>query len=508
MSDSDDGVLEIAREGGITLLGTFVGRILGFGFIAIVTRLIVPDVYGSFTLALSIVMFCQGLADLNLHRALDYFIPQYLREGDTEHASGTLLFVFFAALVTTSLVAVLVAVAAPSLSAVFDDPALSTILPVLALAIPLSAASSLLQSSFAAMKTLKYRAYVRDLILPVVKLGGLIGFVFLGLQMFALVFSQLLGLLVAVTVGMFFLLRQAKWLNLNFGRSASPRRIVSYSLPLLFAGVVYSIVGRIDYFVIGYFLESADVAFYQVAYTLAVNALIVLNSLTPIFKPTVAEAQDDTQALETRYTLVTRWITLFTLPIVATFVVAPETYLTVFFTERYAVASAAFVALSIGYLFNSSFGPEGMMLEGLGYTGLTFLNTLILVGVNATLDVLLVPRFGIVGAGIATGTALTLAGVAGIVEVYYLRGIHPYSVDWLKLWVGIVPAALAGVLVTTVEAPLVLVAVGIPPVICVSYLCVLLLVGGFTERDRQAAGRFDAKLGYPVVERIVARGAR
>lgn len=508
MGDGDDGVLEIAREGGITFLGTLTGRLLGFAFIAVVTRLLTPDVYGSFTLALSIVMFSQGLADLNLHRALDYFIPQYLRKGDTEEAGGTLLLVFSIALATTSLAAVLVASAAPQLSGLFDDPALTTVVPVLAPAIPLATGSLLLQSSFTAMKTLKYRTYVRDLVQPVVKLVGLVGFVFLGLQMLALVFSQLLGLLVAVLVGAFFLVRRAEWLELNPGRAASPRRIVSYSLPLMFAGVVYSIVGRIDYFVIGYYLESADVAFYQVAYTLAVNALIVLNSLTPIFKPTVAEVQEDTALLETRYTLVTRWITLFTLPIVATFVVAPETYLTVFFTAEYAVASAAFVALAIGYLFNSSFGPEGMMLEGLGYTRLTFLNTLILVGVNVLLDVLLVPRFGIVGAGIATGTALTLAGIAGIGEVYYLRGIHPYSVDWLKLWVGIVPAAVAGVLVTMLEVPLILVAVAIPPVICVGYLSGLVLLGAFTERDRQVAGRVDATLGYPLIEPIVAKGIR
>ncbi|WP_049979577.1 oligosaccharide flippase family protein [Halolamina rubra] len=505
---SGDGITEIAKQGGITFFGTFLGRILGFGFIAVVTRLIVPDVYGSFTLALSIVMFCQGLADLNLHRALDYFIPQYLQDGETEYASGTLVFIFFTTLLTTSFAAVLVVVAAPSLSAVFGDPALATILPTLALVIPLSAVSSLLQSSFTAMKTLKYRVYIKDLAFPLVKLVGLIVFVFLGLHMFALVFSQLLGLAVAVGVGGIFLLQRADWLEPNLSQSASPRRIISYSLPLLFAGVVYSIVGRIDYFVIGYFRKSSDVAYYQVAYTLAINVLIVLNSLTPIFKPTVVEAQEETELLAKRYKLVTRWITLFTLPIVATIVVAPDTYLTVFFTERYSVASTALVALSIGYLFNSSFGPEGMMLEGLGYTRLTFLNTLVLVGVNAALDILLVPRFGIVGAGIATGTALTLAGVAGIVEVYYFRGIHPYSVAWLKLWLGIIPAAIAGILVPISDAPLVLVAVALPIVIGISYLCVLLLIRAFTEKDRQIAGQVDAKLGYPLVERIIARGVR
>jgi len=500
---NDDGLVKIAREGGITFAGNVIGRALRFGFVVVATRVVSSSAYGTYTLAFAIVMFLQGFASLNLNRAIDYYLPQFLRDGDGAKAKATLWNVLGISMFTATIGSVLLAIAAPALADLFSDPALTTVLPLFAFAVPLVTLTYALRSSFNGIKKMKYRVYMKDIVDPAIRLIGAVVFVLFTSELIGLVLGHLLGLIVAGVIGAVLLYREADWLRSTSAGSISRRSIVSYAFPLMFAGIIYAVVAQIDYFVIGYFRPSAEVAHYRVAFMLAVNTLIILNSITPIFKPTVAEAQGDTALLSDRYQTVTRWVSMLTLPIATTFIVAPDTYLSLLFTEEYIVASGALVALSIGYLFNAAFGPEGMILEGLGYTRLTLLNTVILVGTNATLDVLLVPRFGIVGAGIATGAGLTVAGVAGIIEIYYLRGVHPFTLESVTLWTSAIPVIILTMIVAESLGSGLIVAVTLPCLVTLLYVLAFQLSGSFTQEERRIASRIDDLLGVRIVSRII-----
>ncbi|MFB6185392.1 MAG: oligosaccharide flippase family protein, partial [Halobacteriaceae archaeon] len=373
-----------------------------------------------------------------------------LGEGLNEKAKGVFLNVLAISLATSILGAVGIILGAPYIADVFGNPSLQTVLPIFALVIPLATLNKAFQDTFKAIKIMKYRVLTRDFLNPVVRLAGVIVFLYVTSEGIGIILGHLTGLIVAVIVSGTLLLYNVDWIREADIRSISRRQIFSYSFPLLLAGIIYSFVGQVDYFVIGYFSSSTDVAFYRVAFLLGVNTLTILRAITPVFKPIVAEHKEDSSLLKSRYQTVTRWIILFTLPISATLLIAPGEYLAILFSDEYRIASSALVVLVIGYLMNAVFGPEGMVLEGLGHTRLTFVNTIILVSTNAILDVVLVPQIGIVGAGIATGTAVTVAGFAGISELYFLRGLHPFSTNLIKIWLAIIPAAVLGTFVASV----------------------------------------------------------
>jgi O-antigen/teichoic acid export membrane protein len=309
----------------------------------------------------------------------------------------------------------------------------------------------------------------------------------------------LLGFVVAIGAGSVFLLYEAEWVRkpAPLANATSNRSLLSYAFPLLFAGVIYSLVGQIDYFIIGIFLQSSDVGHYRVGFLLAANLLIVLRALGPVFKPMIAEASD-TSLVRTRYRVATRWITMCTLPLAITLVLAPEVYLSVFFTEQYLAASAAVIALTVGYVLNASFGPEVMVLEGLGYTRLTLINTIVLVGVNGILDVALVPRYGILGAGIATGTAVTVTGALGVIEIYYLRSVQPFTPELLKVWAASVPPTLVGFGISLIVVEDGILAVTLPTIILLFYIIGLRVTGSFTQDDIEIAIQMDNKFGVPL----------
>ncbi|WP_348611565.1 flippase [Halobaculum rarum] len=493
------GIVTLATQGSITFFGNIVGKALGFAFVAIATRLVTPSEYGIFTLGLSILMFVQGFVSLNIYRSVDYFIPQYLSDSHYGQAKKTLQNVFTIGVVGSALGAVGIFFLREQLATLFNEPQIALIIPLFVLLIPLQTAFKILISSFNSLKKMKYRVVIRDFLNPLVRTLGAIVLVSTGAGLFGLVGGYLLGLVAAVACGIAFLIYEADWIRHAKSNPISNRALLSYSLPLVLAGVIYSLVGQIDYFLIGYFLGSAEVGHYRVAYLLAGNLLIVLGSLTPIFKPIVSENKRDTSLLENRYQLATRWITIFSLPVAITLVLAPELYLSLLFTDTYVVASSTLVALVVGYLLNSAFGPEGMMLEGLGHTRLTLFNTLVLVTVNFGLDILLVPRFGIVGAGIATGSALTIAGFFGVIEIYLLRAIIPFSTRLLRVWLAAAPSFVVGWFVASSGGKNILIGVVLPLSIASSYLLALRFTRGFSDEDRELASRIDDRIGYPIV---------
>jgi len=504
-SAQDDDEFLLASQGGINLIGNIIGKGLKFGFVALVTRLVAPSVYGVFTLGLSIVLFIQGFFSLNINRAIDYFVPQHLKESNYGKAKKTIVNAFFIGITSSLLGTTVLILVNNKVSSIFDKQGLSIILPFLAILIPLQTIFYILISSFNSMKVMKYRVLIKSIINPLMRIVGTIALVFAGLSLNALVGGYVFGFVISIVCGFIFLYYEADWISRTKSAPISNRSLLSYSSPLILVAVIYSIVGQVDYFVIGYFLESSKVAQYRVAYLLSQNLLIVLTAITPIFKPMIAENQAETKLIGKKFELATRWITVVTLPIALTLILAPDIYLSLFFTQKYTVASSAVIALCIGYLLNTSFGPDGMMLEGLGHTRLTLFNTVVLITFNCILDILLVPRYGIVGAGIATGTALAIAGGLGVIEIAYLRSVHPFSKIIIKVWVSVIPTLIGGVLIKELDIPQTVLVFLLPIILITVFSFSIWLVGGYTDEDVEVISNFSLQITRYISE-LLNRG--
>jgi stage V sporulation protein B len=488
----DTSTATMAREGSIAFGGNVIKKVFGFLIIAVITRLVSPSVYGLFILATSIILFLQAFANLGLPRSIDYFVPQYLSDGNYGRARGVIVTVTILVLVSSTLVTVLVVFSAGLIADAFDEPSLRAALWLLSITVPFLAIYNTLLASFSAIKRLKFRVYMRDVIRPTVRLVTTAALLLLGYGLLGVVGGYLVGIVVAITAGVVMLWRNAGYIFEADTVRVASRPLFSYSLPLAFAGIIYIFLGQIDYFVIGYFLDSEEVGIYRVGYALAANLMIFSSSLGPIFKPLIAEAKDDTGAVEKRYRTATRWIAGLTLPIAITVALGATAYLSVVFTPQYTVAAAAVVILAGANLFNAATGgPDGTLLQGLGYSRLVFINTLLLLAINLLVSVLLVPRIGITGAAIGTASALTVNGLAAVLEAYYFRGVHPLTLALGKVLFSAAPAGLAGGAVVLTIGNVHAVAALLPLVVFGVYGASLYLTDAFTEDDAEVAAQIS-----------------
>ncbi|MDQ2049172.1 flippase [Natronolimnohabitans sp. A-GB9] len=494
-SGRDEGISTLAKQGSITFVGNVVNGVFGFAIVMLMTRFVSPSVYGLFVLATSVILFMQVFANLGLPLAIDYFVPQYLDEGERGKANGVIVQVTATVLVTSSLVAFALAISAGYVGAFFEEPAMRVALLFLSVTIPMLAIYNVLLTSYYSIKKLQYRVIMRDLVRPTVRFGVTAGLLLVGYGLLGLIAGYVVGLFVAITVGAAVFTYKAWDLLTTEIELVAPGPMVRYSMPLAMTSVVFVLMGHVDYFVLGFFLESDNVGIYRVGYMLGSGLMIIFNSLSPVFKPLIAETRDDIDLVEQRFRIMARWIAGITLPVAIFLSLGASSYLAVLYTPQYSAASTVVALLAAAFLFNVTFGgPDGSLLQGLGYSRFVFLNTLVLFGVNLVVSFALVPLVGIEGAAIGSATALVLVGGLTLAEVYYLDGIHPFTRDFAKIVAAGVPAAIAGAPVVVLLESDLLVAAVLPIVVVGVYLWTLLATDAFTDADAQMVAEFSPTL--------------
>lgn len=504
MSDQSPAVT-LAKHGGISFFGKILSVVLGFLFLAIVTRLATPETYGKFVLALSVVLVLQGF-DLNVDSAVDYFLPQYLSEGKYGEAKSVLFDSALLGVLGASVVGLVVTITAAQVADLLGNPYLSRILPALSLVLPLLVLQKTLGKYFNSAKKSEYRVLLENVTRPSAKILISTAFLLLGWSVYGLVIGYIAGLVAAVVLGAYLFSTLGRDVLLSERVQTNRVEILKYSAPLAFAGIVWTLVGQIDFILLGILSSPDSVGTYRVIFQFVSNMAILISVLDPIFKPMIAERKGDTSELAELYELATRWVCLLTIPVGIAIFISGKTFLSVLFTPAYATSSLAASILALGYLFSASAGPSPMVLTGLGYSRLTLLNVLSMVAVNGLFDILLIPKFGIIGAAIGTATALSLRAILGVLQINYFEDVILYSRSLARIWIsGLITLLPVLVVNRIIQHQLVLFFL-VPAITLMVFFGVLLLLSGFTEQDVAIAERVDQRIGHPVLVRVVKRG--
>ncbi|WP_367883079.1 MATE family efflux transporter [Thermococcus peptonophilus] len=136
------------------------------------------------------------------------------------------------------------------------------------------------------------------------------------------------------------------------------------------------------------------------------------------------------------YQILTKWVFLLTLPpIFAVMFLFPKATISFLFGEKYVSAAPALQILSLGgFMFHTFLGLNGMTLIVIGKPKLNMVggDTFAVVS-NISLNLALIPpRYGMVGAAVATAVSYFVANVFRSYWLYKMTGIHPFSWNYVK----------------------------------------------------------------------------
>ncbi len=211
--------------------------------------------------------------------------------------------------------------------------------------------------------------------------------------------------------------RQAFW------RFTAPRGV---------AGMAQILMQRLDIVLVAMLRGPRDAALYTVATRFLVLGQFVNQALAAPVQPQLSRllARGDLPGVQAVYRTSTAWLVLGVWPVFLLSAIFAPTYLGLF-GPGYRSATSTVVVLSLAMLVASGCGLVTNVLIMTGRTSWNLANTLVALGLNVALDIVLIPRIGILGAAIGWAAGITAANLLPLGQVFHLLRLHPFGAETL-----------------------------------------------------------------------------
>ena len=189
-----------------------------------------------------------------------------------------------------------------------------------------------------------------------------------------------------------------------------------------------------DTLMLGVFKTSVEVGIYSAARPLAGGIAFPLASLLLIYMPVISRLYGKGMLNEVRrnYLILTKWICLATLPLFLILFLFPEIVLNFLYGPDYILSANVLRILSLGFIVHNFVGPSGSTLVAMGHPRFIMFASLVAAILNIGLNVILIPSFGIVGAAIASASALIILNLIKIWKLHSISRIQPLSKNLIK----------------------------------------------------------------------------
>ncbi|AGZ39326.1 lipopolysaccharide biosynthesis protein [Actinoplanes friuliensis] len=461
------GTQGVARGGLANMAGSALAGGTGVAVTWVVARGLGAEQAGAFFAATAAFVLAGGLAKLGTQTGLVYW-PARLRATGRDHLLGTCL---RTGLVPVLTLAVVLGVAmwfgAPAVAhlTAADSPhvvdAHTTGLRVLAVFLPLQALTDALLTATRGYKAMRPTVTLDRILRSTLQLlcVGAVGVAALWttatLPAFALAWA--LPYLPVTVLAAFALRRtylagrperpkirrsEQRQLRRDFWRFTGPRALAS---------VAQLAVQRVDVLLVAALGGLAPAAIYAVAGRFVVLIQFANQGISQSVQPRLAEAlaTGDRETANHLYQTATGWLVLVTWPINFLVILFAPLYLGLF-GDAYRQGADVVIVLACAMLVATGCGMVDMVLAMAGRTSWNLVNVLIALGVTIGLDVLLIPRYGALGAAIGLACAMVANNLLPLVQVGRSARLHPFGAGTLAA--GGLSVACFGVLPRVVTA--------------------------------------------------------
>jgi O-antigen/teichoic acid export membrane protein len=446
-------VLGTGKSAGVNFIGSAFNQVLHFAMTLMIARLLGATGVGRFYTAFAfLALLLQVGAGGGLRTTLTRFVAVHRADRDDAALRGTVRLGLALATLGATLMGVVLFVAAPWLAtAAFEDPSLTLLLRLVAVALPATVFTDCALSATQGFKTMVPYAAVNLFFEPSFRLVLtavliLSGFGITGVMVALVITNWTAAVLAAAALRR--LMGPARTPPAYSGlRELFSFTAVSWVTSISSNGLIWA--GTI---MLGLYASAAEVGVYQMGGRLVLLATIFIQPVTSSFAPRVADLyrRERYESLRDTYTRITSWTFRLALPSFIVLIVFPNELLAVFGPE-FTRGALVTVLLALGQLVNSATGPCGYMLLMSGRQALQMTNNLAAVAVNVLLNLWLLPRYGMVGAAASWAAAIAGFNIVRVIQVKVIMGMLPVDKG---SWKG-VAAGGAGFVVAVVVAALV-----------------------------------------------------
>ena len=437
-----DPVRKQIRGSSLLLTGRLLSVGINFATQVLMVRYLTTSDFGALGYALTVVALFQTFSMLQFQEVIYRYVPIYHEQRDYKKLLGTIVLTF-AIVAATSATVLALFFAWPSLLLRYMSHERLPIhlLAIMIFLVPLQALDAVLMALFAAFASSRAIFFRRHLLGPGIIFCAVLVLVLshrsVTLLACGYVAADLVGVLVYCWMLHGLLRSRGLLSHLHFRSMEIPfKELLGYSFPLLTASLVSMTMGSAGAFLLGYFRDTSEVAMFRAALPVAQLNNIVFMTFGMLYTPLAARffAKNDYAAINSLYWRTAVWLAVLTFPVFAlTFSIAQP--LVVFmYGARYAQSGMILALLSLGYYFNVALGFNGSTIKVLGKLRYTVVINVVAAVVNIAGSLVLIPRYGALGAAIGAMGAMVLHNLLKQAGLRLASGLSIFDRQYLSFY--------------------------------------------------------------------------
>lgn len=398
------GLFDFLGKAGAIILVPLYAKMLGpseYGMLELLT------VTGSLLLITSVLGFNSALT------------RYYVTEKNEREQNKIFQTAFFTVITVAAVLIVILILSAPVISrVVFGSPQYALYWRILFVTVLSDATAAILLALFRSQtkaglySTINFSKLVLTLGLNVLFVG------FLKEGVFGVLIGNLLGSVSGLSLGLIFSVR---YIRVRFSRKYLIL-LARFGLPLVVSGFGFFVINSADRYFLKAYAGLADLGAYALGYKIGMLMSLAVNAFVVAWPPLMFRIVDDPGAKRTFATVLSYYllVSCAILEIIGSF---SHEIVRIIGTPAYSAAGGIVIFILASYLFQ---GAYYIMSTGITVTDHTKLIPVI-VGISAAInlaaDLLLIPRFGIMGAAVATITSYAFLPIG-----MYFASQHYYPI--------------------------------------------------------------------------------
>lgn len=419
----------------LMMFGVVITRAIGFFYKIIFSRTYGAEGFGLFSIGLGFFTLLSTFSIMGLNIGLSRYISMY-KQKDVKKLNKIVLIFTTISVSLSALLAIILILLSNKLSVIYKSDELVIILRYFALGIPLYVMMLLSQKVFEGFKNFKY-SVILESTLSAIKFLFLLVCALLAYKLSTVVLSFIISLLFVSIMGLFIVNKFIKIINVFKSRFDSRLLldVVKYSWPLSLALILHTILSWFDSLILGYFKSISEVGIYNLA--LSIAGLISLPSFvgSSVLLPVFSELHEkkDNKNMNTIYSTAFKWLSILSLPILFVLISYPTSVLKIIGGTDFTIGNIVLIILSLGFIISTVVIPSTIVLLAVGKVKFLLMNTIIAVIINMVLNLLLIPKYGMIGAAISFFVTALIVNLLRLIEVKKLFRIQPFNFKYDRL---------------------------------------------------------------------------
>ena len=272
--------------------------------------------------------------------------------------------------------------------------------------------------------------------------------------------------------------------------------LMKFGLSVMGTRLTEAIRGQLFPILLGSLVALSASGLFAAARRITAAPGLMVNAMNQVYNPIASDLflQNRREELELLSKSMARWTFSLILPLFGLAVVFPGEILSVF-GSSFRDASSALVIMAIGMLFLFGTGPVTGILILSGRPRLALVDYLSAMTLELVLALLLIPRYGLAGAAIASTSGRFVNNVLPLFQVWLTLRFHPYRADyWKPIAAAVMAVGTAKVIVSAAGLGSGITSAATATILaCASYAGVMLLLG-FSVEDRAVFDDFVRRI--------------